>query len=112
MTFLHKFFNACFETGRVPETWSKGSINPIPKASTSASRGSFSYRGITLAPVTFKVYCTILNERLKSWNEQHNLIVDEQNGFRKQRSTLDHLTTLTSIIENRKKQGNQHSVPL
>ena len=83
ITFLHKFFNACFETGKVPETWSKGIINPIPKASTSDSRDPLSYRGITLAPVTYKVYCTILNERLISWNEQHNIIVDEQNGFRK-----------------------------
>ena len=57
--------------------------------------------------------CTILNERLISWNEQHNIIVDEQNGFRKKRSTLDHLTTLTSIIETRKKkQGSLHIVPL
>ena len=103
ITFLHKFFDACFETGKVPETWSKGIINPIPKASTSDSRDPLSYRGITLAPVTYKVYCTILNERLISWNEQHNIIVDEQNGFRKKRSTLDHLTTLTSIIETRKK---------
>ena len=49
------------------------------------------------------MYCTILNERLVSWNEQQNIIVDEQNGFRKKRSTLDHLPTLTSIIETRKK---------
>ena len=106
--FLHKFFNTCFNTGKIPEAWSKGIINPIPKASTSDSRDPLSYRGITLAPVTYKVYCSILNERLISWNEQHNIIVDEQNGFRKKRSTLDHLSTLiTSIIETRKKARKQ-----
>ena len=103
IAFLHQFFNICFESGKIPETWSKGIINPIPKASTSDPRDPLSYRGITLSPVTYKVYCTILNERLVSWNEQQNIIVDEQNGFRKKRSTLDHLTTLTSIIETRKK---------
>ena len=84
------------------ETWSRGIINPIPKASTSDPRDPLSYRGITLSPVTYKVYCTILNERLVSWNKQQNIIVDEQNGFRK-KSTLDHMKTLTSIIETRKK---------
>ena len=48
------------------------------------------------------MYCAILNERLVSWNEQQNIIVDEQNGFRKKRSTLDHLTTLTSILKPEK----------
>ena len=84
IAYLHQFFNVCFELGKIPETWSKGIINPIPKASTSDPRDPLSYRGITLSPVTYKVYCTILNERLVSWNEQQNIIVDEQNGFRKQ----------------------------
>ena len=103
VAFLHSLFNICFETGKIPETWSRGIINPISKASTSDSRDPLSYRGITLAPVTYKVYCSILNERLISWNDQQNIIVDEQNGFRKKRSTLDHLTSLTSVIETRKK---------
>ena len=51
---LLKFFNTCFNTGTIPEAWSKGIINPIPKASTSDSRDPLSYRGITLAPVTYK----------------------------------------------------------
>ena len=76
---LHKFFNTCFITGKIPEAWSNGIINPIPKASTSDSRDQLSYRGITLASVTYKVYCSILNERLISRNEQYNIIVDEQN---------------------------------
>ena len=33
--FQHMFFNVSFESGKNPETWSKGIINPIPKASTS-----------------------------------------------------------------------------
>ena len=99
---LQSFFNICFETGKIPETWSRGIINPISKASTNDSRDPLSYRGIILAPVTYKVYCSVLNERLITWNEQQNIIVDEQNGFRKKRSTLHHLTFLTSIIETRK----------
>jgi hypothetical protein len=37
-----------------------------------------------------------------SWAETNGLITDEQNGFRQGRSTIDHLSSLTSIIETRK----------
>ena len=36
--------------------------------------------------------------------ETHNIIVDEQNGFRKKRSCADHIFTFTSIVRNRLEQ--------
>ena len=63
-----------------------------------------SYRGITLAPCAYKLYCSILNNRLVTWLNTRNIIHDEQNGFRKSKSTIDHLSTLTSIIETRKRR--------
>jgi len=51
----------------------------------------------------YKLYCSIINERLTKWVERHGNIVDEQNGFRKARSTVDHLVSLTNIIDTRKK---------
>ncbi|CAG2218387.1 unnamed protein product [Mytilus edulis] len=82
--------------------WSKGIITPIPKCSTADTRDPLSYRGITLAPCSYKLFCSILNNRLVSWLETKNILHDEQNGFRGGRSTIDHLSTLTSIIETRK----------
>ena len=66
------------------------------------SRDPLSYREITLTPVIYKMYCFILNKRLSSWDEHNGVITDNQNGFRKGRSTIDQLSTLTSIIETRK----------
>jgi hypothetical protein len=43
-----------------------------------------------------------LNTRLTKWADGNDLILDNQNCFRKQRSTIDHLFTLTSIMETRK----------
>ena len=100
--FLLELFNACFSTGKIPSTWYKGIINPIPKCSTKDPRDPFSYRGITLACSTYKLYCSVLNTRLSKWSEENGLVEDEQNGFRKNRSTLEHLSSLTSIIETRK----------
>ena len=59
---LHKLFNVCFKTGKVPNMWNRGIITPIPKCSTSDPRNPLSYRGITLAPFAYKVLCGILND--------------------------------------------------
>ena len=55
VTFLHTFFNICFETRQILETWFRGIINPIPKASNNDSTDALSYRGITLSSVTYEL---------------------------------------------------------
>ena len=89
--------------GIIPSLWSKCIISPIPKSSTTDPRDPLSYRGIALASSMYKLYCFILNNRISSWCEANGKIVDEQNGFRKNRSTIDHVSTLTSIVDTRKK---------
>ena len=100
---LHKLFNLCLKTGKVPSMWNRGIIIPIPKCSTSDPRDPLSYRGITLAPFAYTVFCDILNDRLIKRLDERELIKDEQNGFMKGRSTVYHINTITSIIETRKK---------
>ena len=104
VSFLHILFNICFDTGVIPSDWGKCVINPIPKSCTSDRRDPLSYKGIALAPSMYKIYCFILNERLSNWSEQNGKIIDEQNGFRKKRSTVDHLSSLTSLIDTRRKR--------
>ena len=50
------------------------------------------------------MYCSVLNERLDKWLARNNTLVDEQNGFRKSRSTIDQVTSLTNLIETRLKR--------
>ena len=95
-------FNKCFFTGTVPSIWTKGIINPIPKSSTGNSKDPLTYRGITLVPVCYKLYCNVLNNRLVDWESDNNVLSDIQNGFRRGRSTIDHLSSLTTIVETRK----------
>jgi hypothetical protein len=103
--FLHRLFNVCFNTGRVPDMWARGVINPIPKCNTSDPRDPTSYRGITLASSMCKLYAGVLNRRLNVWSDVNGKVNDEQNGFRTARSCGDHLSTLTQIIETRKKKN-------
>ena len=62
-----------------------------------------SYRGIALASLVYKIYCSVINERLSRWVEDNDKVTDEQNGVRRQRSTIHHVSSLTSLIETRKK---------
>ena len=50
------------------------------------------------------MYCSILNHRLSHWIESNNILCDEQNSFRPGRCTIDHVGSLTSIIETRMKK--------
>ena len=65
-------------------------------------RDPLNYRGITLASSVYKLYCIVLNNRLSNWENEQSVIADNQNGFRKQRSTIDHISSLTSLIATRK----------
>ena len=102
INILYRLFFICFSTGIIPDDWNYSIISPIPKTSTGDARNPMNYRGISLALACYKVYCGVLNARLETGVTENNIICDEQNGFRKSRSTLDHLSTVTSIIETRK----------
>ena len=102
---LHALFNRCFSTGLVPSTWKRAIIKPIPKNSTSDPRVPLNYRGISLLNSSNKLFTMVLNNRLTRYLDDNDIIVDEQNGFRKLRSCADHLFTLCSIIRNRKSKG-------
>ena len=98
---LHKLYSTCFETNLISSVWYKAIIHPILK------RGKdplfpLNHRGISLISTVAKVFSIIINTRLTTYIEIYGLYVEEQNGFRRMRSCLDHLFTLTTVIRNRK----------
>ena len=98
---LHRLFDTVFATGLLPNIWAKAIVNPIPKGSDKDPYIPINYRGISLLSCVSKTYTSLLNKRLISYCNEKNILVDEQNGFRKGRSCSDHLFSLTSIIRNR-----------
>ena len=99
--FLHKLFNISFSTGIIPEVWKKGIIQPILKGNELNAKVTSNYRGITLVCSAYKLYSHILLKRLESFCDDHDVICDEQNGFRKSRSCVEQLLTLTDIVQSR-----------
>ncbi|CAG2196501.1 unnamed protein product [Mytilus edulis] len=97
-----RLFNGCYNTLERSCSMGQGVIVQVPKCSSSDPRDPLSYRGKTLAPATYKLYCGILDSRLREKFDASDIIHDEQNGFRKDRNTIDHLLSVTSIIESRK----------
>ena len=89
--YLAKLFNVCFHAGVIPES-SRGIINPIPKNPKDDSHNPLNHRGITITSSVYKLYCYVLNYRLTSWIENKSILCDEQDGFRKNRSTMDHIS--------------------
>ena len=76
---------------------------PIPKNKTSDPRLPLNYRGISLLSVPYKAFCSILNQYILEWTEYTGILCEEQNGFRVGRSCLEHIFSLSSIVECRKK---------
>ena len=76
---------------------------PLPKDLNKDKRIPLNYRGIHLLSVVSKLYSSILNERLLTYLDTENMLVDEQNGFRPNRSCQDHVYTACTVIQNRKK---------
>jgi len=98
---LLAFFNKCFDAHLVPSVWQKAVISPIPKSSSKDPYVPLNYRGISLLSCFYKLYSSLLNNRISKHCESNKLIVDEQNGFRAHRGCLDHIYSLSSIIRNR-----------
>ena len=72
-------------------------ISPIPKRSTNDPRIPLNYQGISLLPVSGKLFTAAISGGLLGYCEQSGILADEQNGFRPDRSTLDHIFSLHNI---------------
>ncbi len=89
----------------MPQCLGQAIIKPIPKSKSNDHRVPLNYRGIDLLSCIYKAYSTVINKRLLTYLECNNLLCDEQNGFRSNRSCLEHIYSLYSIVRNRKNES-------
>ena len=57
------------------------------------------YRGITILSCLGKLFTSVINDRLTKYADETKLINENQTGFRKNYSTLDHIFLLNNIID-------------
>ena len=98
LRYLLRFYNRIFRDHTFPGKWKEAIIIPILKPGKDPQQSS-SYRPIALISCLSKILEKILNKRLMWYLEKNNLINKSQCGFRRGRSTTDHLTRLTTDIQ-------------
>ena len=95
-TLLH-VSNDVWISGNFPESWRTSTVIPVLKAGKDESDPS-SYRPIALTSCICKIMEQMINDRLVWYLEKHKLLSSVQCGFRKNRSTTDHLVCLETFI--------------
>ena len=94
---LLETFNTCWREGYHPKLWKIQLLLPFLKQGKDPSHPA-SYRPISLISCLGKVFEGLIQRRLSWWVETQNLLPDIQNGFRKNRSTVDNLLLLEHEI--------------
>jgi len=98
---IHKLITSIWKKEKLPEEWKESVIVPIHKKGDKTDCSN--YRGISLLPSTYKMLSNILFSRLIPYAKE--IIGDHQCGFRRNRSTIDHIFCICQIPE--KKMGIQ-----
>ena len=109
ITTYVKLFNMILDSGCFPEQWSTSMISPIYKSKGDRSNPQ-NYRPITILSCLGKLFTSILNGRLNDYLEDS--ILENQAGFRKNYSTLDHIFSMHAFIELLKSQKKKYSTVL
>jgi potassium voltage-gated channel Eag-related subfamily H protein 8 len=97
LALLLDFFNNFWTTHTFPDSWRDATIIPIPKPGKDHSDPS-NYRPIALTSCLCKLMEKLVNGRLMFHLENSKLLSNLQCGFRKNRSTIDHLVRLERFI--------------
>ena len=91
-------FNIVLQTGKIPHAWSIGYISPIYKGKGEENDPD-NYRGITVLSCFGKPFTSVINDRIHSFLETSDILGNEQSGFRKGHSTMDHVFALHCLID-------------
>ena len=99
LSLLLDIYNYIWRTGNFPQCWSEAIVIPIPKPGKDHSDPN-NYRPISLTSCVCKTLERMINDRLVWFLEHNKILTDIQCGFRKRKSTIDHLVRLESFIRD------------
>jgi hypothetical protein len=94
---IHKLIISIWNKEELPEEWKESVIVPIYKKGVKTDCSN--YRGISLLSTTYKILSNILLSRLTPYAEE--IIGDHQRGFRRNRSTTEHILSIRQILEKK-----------
>ena len=94
---IRKLIISIWDKEELPEEWKKSVILPIYKKGIATDCNN--YRGMSLLPTTYKILSNILLSTLTPYAEE--IIGDHECGFRRNRSTTDHIFCIRHILEKK-----------
>lgn len=94
---LHNLLKNLFCSGHYPENWSAAALTAVYKKGDAGDLNN--YRGIAVGNVLGKLFGSVLNTRLDTYAERIGARAEGQAGFRRGRSTIDHVFVLRHLID-------------
>lgn len=92
-------YNRIWTEQDFPRSWQSATLIAIPKPGKD-KKHAINYRPISLTSCLCKILERMVNKRLIWMLEKENLIAAGQSGFRRNRSTLDHLVYLEALAQD------------
>ena len=89
---LTRIINNSIETGRFPDEWKEAIVAPILKKGDPTDKRN--YRPISCLVTASKVMEKVVCDQFTRFLETHNLLPENQHGFRQKRSTMTALTSM------------------
>lgn len=102
LSIVLQLYNTVWYQGCLPKDWKVSTIVPIVKPGKLPCDPA-SYRPIALTSTLCKIMEHMIVNRLMWYLEKNGKLNNYQCGFRKQRSTVDHLTRLVDSIKKAQK---------
>ena len=96
ISMITLLFNKIKSSGIMPRGWNQGRITLVHKRGLREVLGN--YRPITVLISLAGLYSKVLNERLIEVTEEHQLLGEIQNGFRKGRCGADNNFVMDTIL--------------
>ena len=88
--------NLVIKSCTFPKPWKKALVSPLPKGGDAANVSNL--RPISILPLPSKITEKIMHKQIITYLNEENLLNENQDGFRPNRSTINSLTKLTDNI--------------
>ena len=106
LQILKEILNRIWTSADFPQQWRAATVIPIPKPNKDRT-DPLSYRPIALTSCLCKVLERMINTRFIWYLEKYKILDRCQCGFRKHRSTTDHLVSLERYLRDTFAQRQQ-----
>ena len=99
-----KIIKLCIETGKIPEKWKVATVTPLPKGGNLTDVSN--YRPISVLPIPGKILERLIHTHISKHLDLHNILVKNQGGYQKGKSTLDSISGFVDDIQSNRNKGN------